>query len=233
MKQIGIFCLMMISFQLMVAQKAFEGTLTFSARYDGDKALVAKMANQMPDTMRLAFSEGKSFFEMSGGMSSALMNRMYADPRDGNIFLVSPSQRIKYQFTDASRKLAWANPKDAKAVVVRGEADQKMMGYNCEHYLIIQDTRRGRDTMEVWVAPKIKADLPNTRDLTGSGLFSLAQYGIEGFPMKIVHVMPVPGRTFYIILEIASVEPDMFDADELKEPDGFQVKAYNMVPPKR
>jgi hypothetical protein len=233
MKRLSLLFLLLSISSLIFAQNDFEGTLVYSAKYSGDKELIAKVASSMPDTMELQFKEGKSFFEMSGGMSAALMNRMYAEPRGGELYLIATSQNMNYKFTPESQKQAWANPKNEKAVVVKGKKDQKIGPYDCKHYLVIQDTRRGRDTMDIWVAPQVKVDFPNTNDLTGSGLFSVSQYGVEGFPMKIVHPMPVPGRTIYITLELASALPDEVTENRLKLPAGYQMKEYNMVPPKR
>lgn len=236
MKRLFLFLILALSFSLIFAQKTakkFEGTLVYSAKYSGDKQLVAKMASMMPDTMELQFKDGKSFFEMSGGMSATLMNRMYAEPRGGELYLISTSANMNYKFTEESRKQAWANPKNTKAVVKKGGENQQVGPYECIHYLVIQDTRRGRDTMDIWVAPQVKVDIPNTNDLTGSGLFSIAQYGIEGFPMKIVHPMPVPGRTIYITLEIASVLKNQVKETRLQLPAAYKMKEYNMVPPKR
>ena len=233
MKRLSLLLLLLASLGLTFAQDAFEGTLIYSAKYTGDKQLVAKVGQSMPDTMELQFKDGKSFFEMRGGMSAMLMNRMYAESRGGNLYLIATAQNMNYKFTPASQKAAWENPKNEAAVVVRGENDQKLGGYSCKHYLIIQDTRRGRDTMDVWVAPQVKVDFPNTNDLTGSGLFSVSQYGIKGFPMKVVHPMPVPGKTIYINLEIAEVKKNETEDNRLMLPPGYQEKPYNMVPPKR
>jgi len=233
MKKLSFLLLFTLSLSLIFAQNDFEGTLVYSAKYSGDEQLVAKVAGSMPDTMELQFKDGKSFFEMRGGMSAMLMNRMFAEPRGGDLYLIATSQNINYKFTPESQKQAWANPKNQKAVVEKGKKDQKIGPYDCKHYLIIQDTRRGRDTMDIWVAPQVKVDLPNTNDLTGSGLFSISQYGVEGFPMKIVHPMPVPGRTIYITLEIANVLKDEVKENRLKLPAGYKQKEYNMVPPKK
>ena len=233
MKKTIVFLLALCSLSLVFAQEKFEGTLIFSASYTGDKELVNKVGRSLPDTMEWQFQEGKSFFEMSGGMSAMLMNRMYAEPRDGEVYLIATAQNMNYKFTETSRKEAWANKKDAKAIVERGEEDQKLGGFDCEHYLIIQDTRRGRDTMDMWVATDLKVDFPNTQDLTGSGLFSISQFGLEGFPMKIVHPMPIPGKTIYTNLEIAFVKKDETEKNKLSLPAAYQLKDYHMVPPKK
>ncbi len=233
MKKLTLSIFLILSLSLTFAQDKFEGTLVYSASYSGDQELVKRMASQMPDTMEWQFQGGKSYFEMRGGMSAMLLNRMFAEKKGGDLYMIATAQNMNYKFTETSRKEAWANFKNDKALVVRGKKDAKLASYNCKHYLIIQDTRRGRDTMDIWVAPDVKADYPNTNDLTGSGLFSLSQYGIEGFPMKIVHPMPVPGKTFYITLEIAQVLEGQVEETRLMLPAAYQMKEYNMVSPKR
>lgn len=233
MKKLSLFLLLLSSLSLSFAQKNFEGTLIYAATYTGDEDLVKKVGPSMPDTMELQFKDGKSFFEMRGGMSATLMNRMFAEPRGGEVYLIATAQNINYKFTEESRKLAWENPRVTAAVVKEGGDDQKIGPYDCVHYLVIQNTRRGRDTMNVWVAPEVTVDYPNTNDLTGSGLFSLAQYGIEGFPMKIVNPMAVPGRTLYVNLEIARVLKDQVKETRLMLPKSYGEKPYHMVPPRK
>jgi hypothetical protein len=229
-----LFLLASFSFSSLLGQenKPFEGTLVYAIEYTGNAQQVSKVANMLPDTMRWQFKDGKALFEMTGGMSAALMNRFFAEPRPGKMYMMSTSQRISYPFIEPSQKLAWDNPKSQKSEVIHTEEEAEFVGLNATHHRVVMATKHGIDTTEYWMTRELDIDIPNSNDLTGSGLFATGQFGFEGFPVKIVYTMPVPSRDIITVATLVKVLPGKVEEKDLTVPAAYQTKEYHMGAPK-
>jgi hypothetical protein len=182
---------------LLLAQKAFEGTVVYAARFEGE------MAKQMGDMLRASLPERFVLYyrgdKMRMDMGEAVL---LADYSAKKAYVLNPSlQTYTEQSIEGQDK-----SDENKPEVKKTKEKTKILGYVAEKYEATVASEQGPVKLEIWATPQLKVPQHGKNPLA-SGV------EVQGFPLKIVsQVSGIDLKIVFLATEISQKPPaeDLF-----------------------
>jgi len=188
---------------LLLAQKPFEGAVTYTTRFEGE------MAKQLGDMLRESLPERIVFYyrgdKMRMDMGEAIL---IADAAAKKAYVLKPSLQTYTEQPIEDEEKASANKPELKKV----KEKTKILGYTVEKYEATVESEQGPLKVEVWAAPQLRSPQYGKNPLA-QGL------AIQGFPLKIVS--QVPNIDLKIVFLASEIDTKLPAEDLFQIPAGY------------
>lgn len=213
-----ILALVLLSVTLLanqvVAQKAFEGVITYSVSVKGEGA--DQMKAFMPSKMEMfTKSDGNGRVKMDGMMPQDLLILK------GNTYMMKSTEKVAYKMPDKSKLVE--KDKEPQIIVTNTGDKLTIAGYECTRY-VMDIEAKGQDGaaqsigMSVWTTEKIKIS-----DEAKSSMLQGMNAKVPGVVLKMKLGMG-PVEMEFLATEVKAIKQD---AANFAIPAGYAVKDYD------
>lgn len=178
---------------LLLAQKAFEGTVVYTTRFEGEmaKQLGEMLREALPERIVLYYRGDKVRMDMGEAV-------LLTDYSANKAYVLKPSLQ-----TYTEQSLEEQDKSDEKKPEVKKTKEKtKILGYPVEKYEATVESEQGPVKVEVWATPQLKTPQRGKNPLA-QGL------DIQSFPLKIAsQVASVDLRIVFLATEVSQNPPD-------------------------
>ncbi len=197
---------------LLLAQKAFEGTVVYAARFEGE------MAKQMGDMLRASLPERVVLYYRGDKVRMDMGETiLLADYSAKKAYILNPSlQTYTEQSIEGQDK-----SDENKPEVKKTKEKTKILGYVAEKYEAIVASEQGPVKLEIWATSQLKGPQHGKNPLA-SGV------EIQGFPLKIVS--QVSGIDLKVVFLATEISQKPLSEDLFQIPAGYVKEESEEVP---
>ncbi len=197
---------------LLLAQKAFEGTVVYATRFEGE------MAKQLGDMLRASLPERFVLYYRGDKVRMDMGETiLLADYSAKKAYILNPSLQT---YTEQSIEEQDKSDK-YKPEVKKTKEKTKILGYVAEKYEATVASEQGPVKLEIWVTPQLKGPQHGKNPL-----FSGVE--IQGFPLKIVS--QVSGIDLKIVFLATEISQKPLSEDLFQIPAGYVKEESEGVP---
>lgn len=210
MKQLFAACLALAIALPTLAQKKFEGTITFGLEYKDLPAEMAMMEAMLPDEMTTRIKGDKSRLEQSLGMGMSQVTITDSKKESGTLLLDMMGKKIAVEMSKAELEKMDKGGDDKKKPEFKyvDGADKKIAGYNCKKALV---TVEGAGEMEVYYTDEIPASASKHYE------------GLNGFPLEYT----INAGQFKMKMTAKEVKSEKVDAALFIVPSGYEKMTFD------
>ena len=188
---------------LLLAQKAFEGTVVYTTRFEGE------MAKQLGDMLREALPERIVLYyrgdKVRMDMGEAVLLTDYSAKK---AYVLKPSLQ-----TYTEQSIEGQDKSDGKKPEVKKTKEKtKILGYVAEKYEATVASEQGPVKLEIWATPQLKVPQHGKNPLA-------AGVEVQGFPLKIVS--QVSGIDLKIVFLATEISQKPLTEDLFQIPAGY------------
>lgn len=189
-----------------IAQKKFEGTITFGLEYQDLPAEMAAMEAMLPDEMTIQIKGDKTRLEQSLGMGMSQVT--ITDLKKGSGTLLMDMMGKKMAVEMSKEELKEMDKKGTKKPEFKYvDGTKSIAGYDCKKAMVVLE---GAGEMEVYYTE----DLPSGANKQFEGL--------KGFPLEYT----IDSGQFKMKMTAKSVKKESLGADLFEIPDGFDKMTF-------
>jgi GLPGLI family protein len=208
MKQLFVACLALAIALPTLAQKKFEGTVTYALEYKDLPAEMAMMESMLPDEMTTRIKGEKSRLEQSLGMGMSQVTITDSKKESGTLLLDMMGKKIAVEMSKAElEKMEKGDDKKKPEFKYVDGAEKKIAGYNCKKAMVIME---GAGEMEVYYTEEIPA--------TASKHYE----GLKGFPLEYT----INAGQFKMKMTAKEVKSEKIDAALFVVPSGYEKMTF-------
>ena len=208
MKQLLVACMALAIALPTLAQKKFEGTITFGLEYQDLPAEMAAMEAMLPDEMTTKIKGDKTRLEQSLGMGMSQVTITDMKKESGTLLMDMMGKKMAVEMTkkDIDEMEKKNKEKKPEFKYVDG-ADKKIAGYNCKKALV---TIEGAGEMEVYYTEELPAGASKHYE------------GLKGFPLEYT----IDSGQFKMKMTAKEVKQEKLDASLFDIPDGYDKMTF-------
>jgi hypothetical protein len=197
---------------LLLAQKAFEGTVVYAVRFEGE------MAKQLGDMLRTSLPERVVLYYRGDKVRMDMGETiLLADYSAKKAYILKPSlQTYTEQSIEGQEK-----SDENKPEVKKTKEKTKILGYVAEKYEATVASEQGPVKLEIWATSQLKG-LQHVKNPLASGV------GVQGFPLKIVN--QVSGIDLRIVFLATEISQKPLSEDLFQIPAGYVKEESEGVP---
>jgi hypothetical protein len=197
---------------LLLAQNAFEGTVVYAARFEGE------MAKQLGDMLRASLPERFVLYYRGDKVRMDMGETiLLADYSAKKAYILNPSLQ-----TYTEQSIEGQNKSDEnKPEVKKTKEKTKILGYVAEKYEATVASEQGPVKLEIWATFQLKGPQHGKNPLA-SGV------EIQGFPLKIVS--QVSGIDLKIVFLATEISQRPLSEDLFQIPAGYVKEESEEVP---
>lgn len=196
----------------LVAQKPFEGTITYTAKVEG--AMAAQMGemikSQLPEKMVVSYRGNKTRSEVG--------DRIVLTDGDAEmVYIINPALQT-YQKTPIREPKA----EDQQPKVTKTKDKTKILGHEVEKYEVEVPSAGGSSVkMEIWAASQLK---PSKAAQHSNTLTRGAK--VDGIPLRIT--TEIPGLDVKIVFLASQIDTNLPDESLFQLPQGYTEEEFRL-----
>ena len=191
-----------------LAQKKFEGTVTFSLEYKDLPAEMAAMEAMLPDEMTTKIKGEKTRLEQSLGMGMSQVTITDMKTESGTLLMDMMGKKMAVNMSKEELDKMEKKKGDTKPEYkyVDG-AGKEIAGYKCEKVMVVVE---GVGEMELFYTKDLPAGANKQFD------------GLKGFPLEYT----IDSGQFKMKMTATSVVKEKLDKSLFEIPDGFEKMTF-------
>lgn len=191
-----------------LAQKKFEGTVTYSLEYQDLPAEMAMMEAMLPDEMTTQIKGDKTRIEQSLGMGMSQVTIMDTKKESGVLLMDMMGQKMavemsKEEAEKMNKKSADAEKPEFKYL----DETKEIAGYKCKKAIA---TVKGQGEMTVFYTDELPSGMSKHYE------------GLKGFPLEYT----IDAGQFKLKMTAKTVKKETLGADLFNIPDGYQKMTF-------
>ncbi|MBM3171158.1 MAG: DUF4412 domain-containing protein [Bacteroidetes bacterium] len=204
----------LLAYSTSFAQTTFEGLIRYEITYPES---LPGMESMLPKASESIVSNKRSLTRMEGGMQADMLGDMLTDHSSGKTYFILHDTKTIY----SSSEDKMPKTDDIKPVVKKGKGKMMIMGYPCQSYEVEMKVENMVITSTYWTTTQ----LTPARPISNMGM-NTPKVNIEGFPMKIVTALPIPGMGNFKMEMVVTQLKDLKELpnNALSLPAGYTTK---------
>ncbi len=190
-----------------LAQKKFEGTITFGLEYQDLPAEMAAMSAMLPDEMTTQIKGDKTRLEQSLGMGMSQVTITDIKKGSGTMLMNMMGKKMAVEMSKEDLKAMEKKNGNKKPEFKYVDGTKKIAGYECKKALV---TVEGAGEMEIYYSEELPAGANKQFE------------GLKGFPLEYT----IDSGQFKMKMTAKSVKQETLGADLFAIPDGYDKMTF-------
>lgn len=213
MKKLLLPLLFLLVVPFAMAQKKFEGRITYSFSLEGEGA--ESMAAFMPRTMSIDVLKSESSIVMSGGLMDLMLGRVFTVSKKNKSYMIKDNEKVAYEMS-----MDQNTPTSENNTITKEDETIIIQGYTCQKYKVVSTGPEGESISYVWTTQELV--LPQTMSNKSAASSMLSGKGTPGTPLKVMTSQG--GMT--ITVTATQISKNKPSKDLFKIPKGYSIEPF-------
>jgi hypothetical protein len=209
LKTINLLFTVLVIGTAAIAQKPFQGTITYKWTLVGEGAEM--MQSMMPESTSMTFGKSGLRITFNGGMMAAMIGEFMYQAKSGKTYMLKADEQVAYYFNEEEEETP-------EPVFEKEDEIITIQGYSCQKYKMTSMSQGQPMVSYVWLSDKLK---PYHLDKGGRAGISSGSAEL-GFALKVETL--VEGMS--IIMTVSDINATVPDKSTFKVPADFEEKLF-------
>lgn len=207
MKNLVLACLAIFIALPTIAQKKFEGTITYGLEYQDLPAEMAAMEAMLPDEMITQIKGDKTRLEQSLGMGMSQVTITDLKKGSGTLLMNMMGKKMAVEMSEAELKEMDKKKRAEDPEFKYVDGTKNIAGYDCKKAILVLE---GVPDLEVYYTEQLPSGTHKQFD------------GLKGFPLEYT----IDSGKFKMKMTAKSVKKEILDAKLFTIPDGYDKMTF-------